>query len=411
MPSRSVIRAPVRGVIVSALRLPSPLAFMPLRINTALLIGSGSETYARVNPISTYLDNDTGLITSATANVARFEVTGLLMEGASTNLFTRSEEFDHADWTKDGVGLTADTSTDPKGTTTADTQKEDTTLGEHFTEQQLAVVAGNAYSFSSFGKNSVGVRRVEIRTAATSTSSTTFDFITDAITAAGGAEHDSSTLLSLANGWRRITDTFTAAASASPVFRVQMLDVTTRVYTGDNVSAMLPWGGVLEQLAFPSSYIPTISTTVTRSADSLDIPAANMPAPTADYTVSFECDHVGLDAALSQVLFNVEGETTRSIEWDTTTGAIKATHGAVTSTSTSTFTAGQAVKVAFVVDGTNQTLYINGVQEDQDAKGTVTGTATLVNIGHAANADEAYSHITNLKTFDVALSANQVKGL
>lgn len=388
MPSRSVVRTPVRGVVSSGLRLPRPLSFMPLRTNTALLIGSGSETFARTNAVATFLDNDTGLITLAGANVARFEVTGLLMEGAIENKLLKSKAFDDAAWALVAAGngsnpvATPDVADAPDGTATADRIVIDQGVDSggddlSFIRQVVAAVTD--------GTCSVWAR-----------SNTAGNFTID-ISADG--------LLNpkvITPTFQRFTD---GAASAT------RLHMALRNSAVNDTADIIASFAQLEDLAFASSVIPTDTVAVTRSADSLDIAAANIPGPTADYTVSFECDAVGFDSALSQVLFNVEGETSRTIEWNTTTGAINATHGAVTSVSSSTFSAGDKVKVAFVVDGTNQTLYINGIQEDQDAKGTATGTATLVNIGHEANTNEAYSHITNLKTFDVALSANQVKGL
>jgi hypothetical protein len=69
---------------------------------------------------------------------------------------------------------------------------------------------------------------------------------------------------------------------------------------------------------------------------------------------------------------------------------------------------GQSIKIAFVVDGTNQTLYINAAQEDQDAKGTVTGTATSISIGGSAGADQLFGHENDFMIYDFDATATEI---
>src|SRR5205809_293023 len=48
------------------------------------------------------------------------ETPGILLEGSRTNAFTKSQKFDDAVWTKFGATISADATTAPDGTLTAD---------------------------------------------------------------------------------------------------------------------------------------------------------------------------------------------------------------------------------------------------------------------------------------------------
>jgi hypothetical protein len=156
----------------------------------------------------------------------------------------------------------------------------------------------------------------------------------------------------------------------------------------------------LEPLPFASSHIKTTTIPVSRDPDDLSIDAANIPSPTSDYTVSMEVDVLGLDSTKIFTVYSVDGETSRKCEINTTTGLIEATHGAVTVTSTTVMVPGIKPDIKVAVDATNITLFVDGVQEAQAAKGTVTGTATAISIGNAAGLNQIYGHVKFFKIFD-----------
>jgi cyclophilin family peptidyl-prolyl cis-trans isomerase len=236
-------------------------------------------TATTTQPITNYIP----VLLSAADNEARFdhnpttsESLGLLIEEQRTNLFERSEEFDNAYWTKTNTTITANTIVAPDGTLTGDKLVENTVNGGHIISRAFSVSSGTTYTYSLnvklaertncymlFGSSGFGtnVRWDFDLTAGTATSVT-----------AGTA--DAASITPTGNGWYRIRMTAQATATASPTIQFG-LKTTVVSYTGDGFSGIFIWGAQLEAGAFPTSYIPTVASQVTRSADAASMTGTN----------------------------------------------------------------------------------------------------------------------------------------
>lgn len=67
---------------------------------------------------------------------------------AAINLFTKSEQFDHANWSKTAVTISPNTTIAPNGATTADTLT--ITNAAHNIRQDVTVLASTQYTFSFY---------------------------------------------------------------------------------------------------------------------------------------------------------------------------------------------------------------------------------------------------------------------
>ena len=105
------------NALQTAGNISNPLLFMPLLNSLAMVKGVGSITFSR-SSIGTYIDRY-GVLQTAAIDEPRFEKNGLLMERASTNVFTRSEEFDHTDWALSGTMTRTSGQSSPDGGTNA----------------------------------------------------------------------------------------------------------------------------------------------------------------------------------------------------------------------------------------------------------------------------------------------------
>lgn len=380
----SVVRSVVRNVIRNPNRsfVPVNLLNMPLISDLSITEGVGPAVFTR-STTGTFVDQGDGLVKTAAIDVARFESSGVLIEGANTNDILRSEEFDNASWSKSSVTVTPNTAVAPDGTTTADELDLSADVGARIFQSVTSRPAG-MFTFSVYLKAKPGQSGT---------------FPVRMLTLGTGGETADALFTLNDSTWVRVELT----ASQTGVGTVIVYPGNRQV-AGETLDTALAWGAQLELSAFASSYIPTTSAAVTKTLDDLSVSAANIVAPASDYSLHTIVDVIGLDSAKSQILLNVDGETTRRLAINTTTGLIEATHGAVTSVSTTAITPGTPMEITFVVDGTNQTLYIDKVQEDQDAKGTVTGAKTRISLGNNAGADQVFANFKPIKIFDTALS-------
>lgn len=225
-------------------------------------------TFTRAST-ATFVGAD-GLIKTAASGVARFdhnpttgESLGLLVEEARTNLQTFSQG---SSLTAGGTGagsITYSAGVAPDGTTTA------TSIKGVYTYSAAWPVAGGNYGgpFLAEFNASTGV-------------------ITKSAPGLGGynpALH-STFLTVLGNGWYRIGQGYNNAFQASVfvkanganVIKMESFVDTLKIYVdGTSTTGFLVWGAQLEANAFPTSYIPTVASTVTRAAELTSITGTN----------------------------------------------------------------------------------------------------------------------------------------
>jgi hypothetical protein len=236
-------------------------------------------TPTTTQPITNYIP----VLLTATDNVARFdhnpttsESLGFLVEEQRTNLVTYSSQFDDAAWTKTDLSITANTVVAPDGTLTGDKLVASGGATDHIISNTVSGTSGTAYTFSGYAKAGE-VDQLRIRFAATG-AFTSLRAAIFTLTGNGTASVTTGTatvtVTSVGNGWYRCTLTATADATGTITARFSPATGGNSDYN-NNGAGIYIWGAQLEAGAFPTSYIPTVASQVTRSADAASMTGAN----------------------------------------------------------------------------------------------------------------------------------------
>lgn len=199
---------------LSAGDLACPLLHLPLKNSLAMAMGVGSVTFTR-STTANYIDRY-GVLQTAAIDAPRFEKEGLLIEGASTNLLTYSEQFDQSVWTKGNITVTPNDTAAPDGNTTADKTLETAVTGTHRYYYGAAAGAGT-HTVSVYVKPINRQYFVMFLYNATDglTGASKFDLFT------GTVESGTGTIEALANGWFRCTATGTVTVLSGIYFELR----------------------------------------------------------------------------------------------------------------------------------------------------------------------------------------------
>ena len=198
--------------------------------------GSGDMSVTRATTATRV--NSAGLVESIGNNIPRLDYSNgtcpsLLVEPQRTNLALYSSSFDNAYWNKRaGISISADTTTAPNGTLTADTVNYSSGDGYTYFFDTLTPSASHTISVYAKGSGTL-----------------TFQ----AYWGTGASTGSANTLTS---EWQRFSFTFTTGSTTA------LGDFGFFVPNTCNI-----WGAQLELGSYATSYIPTLGASVTRNAD------------------------------------------------------------------------------------------------------------------------------------------------
>jgi len=309
-----------------------PILTVDLSNNTAwlrgrLMTGTSIPGLSHARASTAYGTTLDGRLISYASGAARdVPGRGQLDEVSRTNLCLRSQEFDNASWTKANITVTADAIAAPDGTLTADLLTVTTTAGTNVVQAVGAVTGTNCCAsiyVQNFNRSDTAASFfLRDLTAAAIKVTATVNWSNMTVSGAGASiERLGST------NWYRIIMIDTAWTSGN----------SAQIYAGASGASLTaglgwyPWGAQVEAGAFPTSYIPTTSSSATRAADVATIDLLNPGL----YDVS------GQPELVTNGDFSVDANWTKDAGWSISGG--QAVASAITSSSFLTNTGGGAI--------------------------------------------------------------------
>lgn len=356
-----------------------------------------SVSATRSGTASTYVDSDGLMKSLATSDVPRFTWLGgkrrLVVEPASTNLRTYSQELGNAAWAKTSCTVTDDVVTAPDGTMTGDKIVYNSgALGYVSQNNPYSFTSGSAVAISHFYKAAErSSTSILVSNGAFGGAGANGDVVFDlaALTVTPARSEVSGTITDYGNGWFRCVVVVVPTATATA--NIQLGRAQSN---GDGSAGIYAWGAQVEALAFATSYIPTTSATVTRAAEIVTGTAlfnALMRRPTGtNVTRYLQLEDPTISSTLQQLwTFGGDSGNSRLGVRKTQNGGVESPRGVVgNGTSVTTHVPGanaganpgDSIGVALAWDTTNSRMALKGALVGSDGNAwdsTVHGASTF----------------------------------
>ena len=351
-------------------------------------------------------------------DAATGESLGALIEGGSSNLLTRSEEFDHTDWTKTDSTIAVDDTAAPDLTMSAD-KLEASITGSIKTQvfQAITTTSDTPYTISAYVKRSEAsfIQILFDTIHVDNDPRVNFDLSTGTI-GAQDVDIDAAAITPVGNDWFRISATVTTAGTALTTYFMlakSANDIRNQSNSWTAGEGLYIRGAQVEQQEAPTSYIKTTTAPVARAADLASTPTAgSMPSGDVTFFADVRASGINTNGVL---VYDVESDSGSIDTVFSNTGDLRTQHGgALLELGTGFSPPAFDIALTSVLNKSLNTIagYIDGVQAatgDAGAPSTA-NPGGVIGIGNASPlaGNQIFGHIKKLKIYDKALTAQEV---
>jgi len=337
----------------------------------------------------------------------------LLVEPQRTNLVTYSQ--DTSQWTDSGMTYSVDYIISPDGTSNGSKAIINDTITSSNTRPMtsVAVTSGTNYVFSVFGKaDEFDMINLDFSNSAFSSVSVDYNLTNGTVTSFTGSPV-SQGVEDYGNGWYRCYVVATAIATTTTALIIRLDDNPT----GDGTSGLYLWGAQAEAGSYPTSYIKTQGSSVTRNADLYEKTGISNLINSTEGVLFVEAKTI-YDSSTSRRISLSDGSINNRVmlEFDETTeNTIKAviTTGGVNS-AIMTFAASdlsQYNKIAIKYKLNDFSIWFNGTEVVTDSSGGVPTGLTQLVLDGGDGSNFFYGEVKQLQVFKTALSDSELATL
>jgi hypothetical protein len=387
--------------------------------------GVGDFTFAR-GSVATRI-NAQGLIENVASGVSRLDypmIDGVvkgcphhILEPQRTQLVQYSEDFSQSYWIKSRITVSANNIISPDGTLNADKIIETTDTGLHAVSKTFTVVSGVSHTVSVFIKKGTN-KFVQILFG---TNNVTNNPYVNFDVNQGVFENNGTTSVDVkyfGNGWYRCSATVTTASTSltyfiSPIQSIS--DSRASSFTGSVNNNIYIYGAQLEVGSYPTSYIPTSGTAVTRSAETAT--GAGDASTFNDSEGVLMAEISALSNDITNRIISVSdgsGSNRVLVKFDNSSNLIQGTCTVGTDQASLLYYTNDITinsKVLFLYKSNDFQLWVDGFKRDFDTNGTTPSGLDRLNFDNSSGGSDFYGNTKQIQYFDSALDSQQLEQL
>jgi len=290
----------------------------------------------------------------------------LLLEPQRSNLYTYSEYYDT--YTKSSCTITSNATTSPEGSQNA-SKIVSASGGPNIKRIQpsITTTGANEYIISAFAKKAEW-DYLFIYGAGTLVNGSLTIFNLDNGTIEQGSAHASIEAFG-DDGWYKVTWKATSAGTGTADPRIGITDNSSSSNsTGDGVSGVYLYGLQIEQGSYPTSYIPTMGVSATRSADDMTTTFSSAIATNGSATIFYHelgvADSDDILSTAGSYRYQNDSSNYVSLTTNATAWRVRVQSGGVSNfRGLNEILKTEPIKVAIVVSSTHFSIFANGVKE------------------------------------------------
>jgi hypothetical protein len=366
--------------------------------------------------------NSQGLIESVANGVSRLNypmIDGVvkgcphhILEPQRTNLVQYSEDFSQSYWTKSGLLATTSGQLSPKGDLSAFKLVEDTSNGLHRIQMQNQSGSGNIV-YSIFAKYES--KEIIYIQQPWSSNNAWFNIkqgiVLSSVNCIASIENQG-------NGWYKCAVVATNVSSGLNGFYFGLSNQDgSFTYSGNGTSSASFWGAQIEQGSYPTSYIPTNGTAVTRSAETAYGSGDASTFNDSEGVLMAEISALANDLTNRYILLGTTSNNVY-IRYQNSSNSLRCN---VTVNGSSQFIAifnldDETInsKISVKYKENDFSLYVNGFKLKTDLGGSTFTNGTLTELAFdngLSNQFPFYGNIKQLQYFDTVLNDNELETL